>query len=104
MKLPIIPGRVATGLLVAQLGILIWTLSSSAGGFFSMFCAVGDDAAGDAYSNVHLVFLLLLPLGLASLRYAKLRLIYAVILIASLATLTQQKAMLDAGHLHCDSL
>lgn len=102
MTVPILPGRVITGLIVAQLAILIWTLTSSGGHYFSMFCAVGDDGIGDAFSSLHFVFLLLLPLGLASLRFARLRIVYAIILVLSLATLTQQKAMMNAGHLHCD--
>lgn len=103
MTVPILPGRVITGLIAAQLAILIWTLTSAAGHYFSMFCAVGDDGIGDAFSSLHFVFLLLLPLGLASLRFARLRIVYAIILVLSLATLTQQKAMMNAGHLHCDA-
>lgn len=103
MTVPILPGRVITGLIVAQLAILIWTLTSASGHYFSMFCAVGDDGFGDAFSSLHFVFLLLLPLGLASLRFARLRILYAIILVLSLATLTQQKAMMNAGHLHCDA-
>ncbi|PKB25825.1 hypothetical protein B0I00_1032 [Novosphingobium kunmingense] len=102
MSVPIIPGRVTTGLILLQLGILIWTLTTAAGHFFSMFCAVGDDGMGDAFSSLHFVFLLLLPLGLASLRFSRLRIVYAVILLVSLATLTQQRAMMEAGHLHCE--
>lgn len=102
MTVPIIPGRVTTGLILLQLGILIWTLTTAAGRYFSMFCAVGDDGVGDAFSSLHFVFLLLLPLGLASLRFARLRIVYAIVLVISLATLTQQRAMMESGHLHCD--
>lgn len=103
MRLPIIPGRVTTGLIVLQLAILIWTLAASAGHPYSMFCAVGDDGIGDAFSSLHFVFLLLLPLGLFSLRFAKLRIVYAVILALSLAVLTQQGRMIEAGHIHCEA-
>ncbi len=102
MTVPILPGRVTSGLIVLQLAILVWTLATAAGHPFSMYCAVGDDGLGDAFSSLHFVFLLLVPLGIASLRFARLRLLYAVILIASLSVLTQQKAMIGSGHLHCD--
>ena len=103
MTIPTVPVRVTIGLIVLQLAVLLWTVTSSSGASFSMFCAVGDDALGDAFSTLHFAFLLLLPIGLASLRFPWLRLVYAVVLLASLATLTQQRNLIAAGHLHCDT-
>ena len=102
MNLPILSSRLTVGFIVLQLAVLIWSLTTNMGTAYSMFCAVGDDGLGDAFSSLHFIFLLLLPLGLASLRYARLRIVYAVVLFASLAALTQQQSLLNDGHLHCD--
>lgn len=102
MNLPILSSRLTVGFIVLQMAVLIWSLTTNQGLAYSMFCAVGDDGLGDAFSSLHFIFLLILPLGLASLRFAKLRIVYAVILFASLAALTQQQSLLSDGHLHCD--
>lgn len=103
MNLPILSSRLTIGFIVLQLAVLIWSLTTKLGSAYSMFCAVGDDGLGDAFSSLHFIFFLLLPLGLASLRFARLRIVYAVILFASLAALTQQQSLLSDGHLHCDA-
>lgn len=103
MRFPILPVRVAAALIVLQLAVLVWTVTSDLGVYYSPFCSAGNDRLANAFGNLHMALLLALPLGLVSLKFRHLRVIYAIVLVLGLATLTQQKVLFDQGHLHCDA-
>lgn len=103
MRFPILPVRVTAALIVLQLAVLVWTLMSDRGLHYAPFCSAGNDRLGNAFGNLHMAFLLALPLGLVSLKFRHLRVIYAIVLVLGLAALTQQRVLFDQGHLHCDA-
>lgn len=91
------------GLLAAQLGLLLLSLDAGAYARLSIFCTgPASSRIGLAFGLLHLLFALLVPLGIASLRFARLRVVYAGLLLAALALLPVQVHLVEQGRMTCD--
>lgn len=73
-------------------------------GTFSIFCTAGHGWLPKAYATLHLGFAGLVVMGLAALRWPRLRLAYAVLLGVGLVVLTFQPALVASGQLTCAGL
>lgn len=87
-------------LLVAQV-VLFW-LSLDAVMAISMFCAVTTGSSPPIFGYVHLAYLLLFLVGLASLFWRRARLPYVAAISIALLALPMQVWMLENDKLGCD--
>ncbi len=98
---------IVASLLLAQLACLWLSLND---GSYSIFCtgastlvATASPALARAFGILHLSFAGLLFLGLASIRWARLRPIYIAVTICGMCLLPVQSALVGAGRLTCDA-
>jgi hypothetical protein len=69
----------------------------------SVFCTgPSSSALAGAFGGLHLLFLGVAVLGVISLRIARLRLLYAVLLMLGIAALPLQAKLVADGQLSCD--
>lgn len=93
---------IVAALLVLQLSLL-W-LSLGPFDRASVFCTgPSSSAVATVFGALHLLFLALLVLGAISLRIARLRLLYALLLLLGIAALPLQANLVASGQLHCDA-
>jgi hypothetical protein len=95
-------GRLIVAALLALQLSLLW-LSLGPLGQASVFCTGPNSSPlAGAFGGLHLLFLALAVLGLVSLRIARLRLLYAVLLVIGVAALPLQAKLVSEGLLTCD--
>ena len=87
-------------LLVVQLIIL--GMSFSGYDTISIFCSVPDKVGTEWVYWLHPVYGILLIVGLASLEWNRLRVIYIVLISVALPLLFLQSSMAERGLIHCD--
>jgi hypothetical protein len=85
-------------LLGLQGAVFLWAMD---GGQASILCVRGHGWLPQVYALLHLGFLVMAVLGFAALRWQRLRVTYAVLLIAGLIVLTFQPALVASGRLTC---
>jgi hypothetical protein len=99
-------GKYGLHLVVALLAIqalLLW-LSLGPLAQISIFCTgPRSSTVAGLFGGLHLLFFALVVLGLLSLRFASLRLLYVLLLVMALATLPVQAKLVSSGELRCDS-
>ena len=88
-------------LLIAQV-VLFW-LSLDAVMAISMFCTVTTGRSPPIFGYVHLVYLILFLVGLASLFWQRARLPYVAAISIALLALPAQVWLLENDRLHCDA-
>lgn len=87
-------------LLLAGQGVLAW-LSMGPLAEISLFCT-GAKGRLEFFGFLHLLFAGLFVLGLVSLAWSRIRLVYAALIVVSLLALPVQARLVDRGQLHCD--
>jgi hypothetical protein len=90
-------------LLAVQVTLFLLSMDAGAFASLSIFCT-GPVASrlGLAFGLLHLLFAMLVPLGIASLWFARLRVAYAALLIGTLALLPVQAHLVEQGSMACD--
>lgn len=96
-------GRLIVAVLIALQLCLLW-LSMGAFDRASVFCT-GPSSSGIAavFGALHLMFVALMVLGAVSLRFARFRLVYAVLLLQGITALPLQAKLVADGQLQCDA-
>lgn len=95
-------GRLIVAVLLALQLSLLW-LSLGPLDRVSVFCTgPRSSAIAGVFGGLHLLFLGLGVLGIVSLRFARLRLFYAVLLILGVTALPIQAKLVSDGQLRCD--
>ena len=88
--------------LLAIQALLFW-LSLGALDQISIFCTgPRSSAIAGLFGSIHLVFVALACLGVLSLRFTRLRYLYAGLILIGLASLPLQAKLVSAGQLQCD--
>jgi len=97
-------GRQRLGI-VALLFIQTLILYMSINNFFeiSIFCTATHEPALEYFGAIHWVYAGLLLLGLVSLAWRRIRLVYAASLLLSLLVLPAQAWLVDEDRLYCDA-
>ena len=88
-------------LLLAVQGGLAW-MSMGPLSKISVFCTGTRSSSLEAFGYVHVLFAGLFVLGLISLIWTRMRVVYAALIVASLLALPVQASLVDRGQLHCD--
>lgn len=95
-------GRLVVAALLAVQLSLLW-LSFGPLDRASVFCTGPNSSAiAGVFGGLHLLFLGLAILGVVSLRFARLRLLYAVLLLLGVTALPLQAKLVSDGQLRCD--
>lgn len=86
-------------LLGVQGAVFLWAMDR---GTATIFCTTGKGWLPVVYVALHLGFSVMAVVGLAALRWPRLRVIYAGALAAGLVVLMLQPALVAGGRLTCD--
>jgi hypothetical protein len=87
-------------LLMVQLLLLLFTVNGLDS--ISLFCTAASSALLSSLGFVHVAYALLVLLGVAALRWARLRLWYVLLLGLTLPALPLQAWLVGKGLLYCD--
>lgn len=93
--------RAVLMMLVLQIMVLITSLGTH--GEVSIFCTgPAHGLLPTTFALLHLLFLVLLAVGIFSLKWRRVRPFYLIILVFALAALPVQAKLVHAGALKCD--
>lgn len=93
-----------TAILIVQIVLFLLSMDAGAYAKISIFCTgPASSRFGFLFGSLHLLFVPFLLIGLLSLKFTRLRLLYAGLLAVSLGILPIQAAFVSRGTLTCDS-
>lgn len=83
---------------------LLAFISFDPGWTINIFCSATHEPALELFGLIHTIYAVLFLIGLASLKWPRFRLFYAVAITLSLLALPVQAWLVQEERLYCDSL